>query len=95
MSKSKAKTPVMAFWGYDQFPFLKWGVAEKSKCQSETYWVESYKSFMRPKFTMPMNEGLELAQDLSRLESERMQTLESIEEGFQARLLATLTAHGK
>lgn len=95
MSKSKAKTPVMVFYACDDFPYLRSGVGTPSKFAKGMHFIENDLMDVQAKFTLPMPEGLKLQAELGQLYRERNETLESIEEGFQARLLATLTAHGK
>ena len=97
MSKAKSKrpAPVMVFWANEDFPYLLSGRGTPSKFNKGMHFIENDLMDVHAKFTLPMQDGLKLQAELGQLERERDETIESIEEGFQARLLATLTAHGK
>lgn len=76
----KAHQFTMMFWRYDLFPFLSWGRGFMKP--DGTCYCPSYCAHFVPLRSMPLKEGVELADKLESLKDERRTVMEKVSESY-------------
>ncbi len=85
----------MAFWEYDQYPYLRWGVI-KRKFESGSVSVNEYSAYQFvPWFILPLKEGKALGKRLTELENARHSEMEVVRSNYKKALEEALAVYGK
>jgi hypothetical protein len=59
----------LAFWSYDQFPYLLHGVIANVSSDKQAVYIDSYQSWFNPVFCLPPNEGMALTKQLAEIKA--------------------------
>ena len=84
LGDGKRKKMEMMVWRYSQFPYVICGVGFME--DNGTAYLPSYMNHFRPIKVLSLKDGKELAVKLDALEQEHKAALETLHEGFVARL---------
>lgn len=74
---------LMAFWKYDQFPYLLWGTITNFGSEGRIQTIEyGYGNWFAPKFILAKEDGIHLSIKLDKLRNDRNSELKKLEDKY-------------
>ena len=87
---SQPKQNIMAFWEYDQYPFLLCGEIELFRDDGKVRVINYGGAIFKPKFILPYGVGLELSECLTILKNRHIKSLENLKIASQNEINALI-----
>ena len=93
------RTRMMAFWGYDLFPYYIWGEIDKNLDVKMwkgkiSYYITSYQGYFVPDFILPYNDGVVLGDLLDELKYQKKEAQDRLNREYKEHLNRILKEQG-